>query len=357
MTEVATRTQAPGERPLAAEATLMFREAASAAEALRAQARANGARLAEVGRVLRALRPRTVITCARGSSDHAATFAKYLIEMRTGVVTASAALSVSSVYGAAQDLRQCLFIVISQSGRSPDLIAATQAAAGAGATTLALVNAEDSPVERAAHYCLPLAAGPELSVAATKSYIASLGALVAVVAEWTGDEPLASALAAAPAQLEQAWALDWSAALERLVPASHWYVIGRGLGLSVAQELALKCKETCGLHAEAFSGAEVRHGPQALLGKEFGTLLLAQDDATRTGLEALGAELVGRGVTVFAAGVSPRGALVLPTLVADAAIGPLLLAQSGYGLITRLAIARGRDPDRPPHLAKVTETR
>ncbi len=337
-------------------ATAMFTEAAASGAAVRAQAQANSALLATLGRALRAQPPRAVITCARGSSDHAATFAKYLIETRVGVLTASAAPSITSVYGARQDLRGCWFLAISQSGRSPDLIAATRAAAAQGAVTLALVNADDSPLAAVCRYCLPLRAGPELSVAATKSYIAALGALVALVAEWTGDASLRAALDAAPAQLEAAWELDWSAALPQLRQAANVYVIGRGLGLAVAQELALKCKETAGLHAEAFSAAEVRHGPQALLDAGFGALLLAQHDATLPGLQLLGAELAARGVQVLAAGTQVAGAITLPTITTDPVIEPLLLAQSGYRLIATAALARGYDPDRPPYLAKVTET-
>ena len=335
----------------------MWQEAATSDAALRAQALDNSARLGEIGRVLRANPPRAVVTCARGSSDHAATYAKYLIETRVGTLTASAAPSVSSIYAARQDLRNCLFLTISQSGSSPDLVAATEAARSAGATVIALVNTEHSPVARVAHYTLPLRAGAERSVAATKSFIASLGAILALVAEWLDDGSLRETLAAAPTSLEKAWALDWADALAPLCTASHLFVIGRGLGLGIAQELALKFKETCGLHAEAFSGAEVRHGPQALLAGRFGALLLAQHDATLSGVEALGADLVARGVTVLAAGVSPLGAIALPTIAADPVIEPLLLAQSGYRLVAQLAISRGLDPDRPPHLAKITETR
>jgi glucosamine--fructose-6-phosphate aminotransferase (isomerizing) len=222
--------------------------------------------------------------------------------------------------------------------------------------TLAMVNAADSPLASACHYCLPLQAGAEHSVAATKSYIAALGALVALVAEWTADGELRAALDAAPAQLEAAWELDWNAGLPQLEDAAHVYVIGRGLGLAIAQELALKCKETAGLHAEAFSAAEVRHGPQALLDDGFGALLLAQHDATLPGVRALGAELVARGVRVLTAGIAIPGAITLPTITTDPVIEPLLLAQSGYRLIGTAAVARGHDPDRPPFLAKVTET-
>ncbi len=337
-------------------ATAMVKEAADSGAALRAQARANAAALSDIGRALRARPPRAVVTCARGSSDHAATFAKYLIETRAGVVTASAAPSITSVYDASPDLRDCLFLAISQSGRSPDLIASARAAAAQGAMTLAMVNADDSPLAAACHYCLPLHAGTERSVAATKSFIAALGALVALVAEWTADGSLRAALDAAPTELEAAWELDWSAALPQLQNASHVYVIGRGLGLAIAQELALKCKETAGLHAEAFSSAEVRHGPQALLDGGFGALLLAQHDATLPGVRALGSELAARGVRVLAAGVTIPGTISLPTITTDPVIEPLLLAQSGYRLIATAAVARGHDPDRPPYLAKVTET-
>jgi len=334
----------------------MFREAGEAGNAVRTQLERNRVRAHSLGARLRASPPRAVVTCARGSSDHAATFAKYLFETRAGVLTASAAPSIASVYGARQDLRECLFIAISQSGRSPDLIATTQAAREAGALVVALVNDEESPLAALAEHCLPLCAGAEQSVAATKSYIASLAALVHVTAEWTRDGPMQQALECAPGDLERAWELDWSAALETLRPASHLYVIARGVGLGVAQEAALKCKETCGLHAESFSAAEVRHGPQALLHGNFPALLFAQDDETREGIEKLGAELVARGVDVLAAGADVAGAVRLPTLESHPVIQPLLIAQSFYRLANALAIARGCDPDRPPHLRKVTET-
>ena len=143
-------------------------------------------------------------------------------------------------------------------------------------------------------------------MAATKSYIASLAALAHLVAAWTRAMPCCSKRSArAPAALERAWALGWEAAAGRLREASHLFVIARGMGLAVAQEAALKCKETCGLHAESFSSAEVRHGPQALLQGGFPALVLAQDDETRPGIEAFARDLVARGVEVLAAGLDP----------------------------------------------------
>jgi glutamine---fructose-6-phosphate transaminase (isomerizing) len=340
----------------AAAASAMYREAESASAVVARQRIANAPGAVALGSALKLRPPRAVLTCARGSSDHAATYAKYLIETTIGVPTVSVAPSVSSVYGAEQDLSGCLYLAISQSGRSPDLLASVRAAAASGATVVALCNDPAAPLSELAHHLLPLGAGPERSVAATKSYIASLSALLQLVAAWTGDPALEAGVEALPSLLVAAWACDWDAALPVLTPARHLYVIGRGLGLAVAQEAALKCKETCGLHAEAFSGAEVRHGPMALLGPEFPALLLAQDDPTRPGLEALAAEFSRRGVPVLLAGGSSPAALELPTPVSAAAVGPILRIASIYRLLARLAAHRGLDPDDPPHLRKVTET-
>jgi glucosamine--fructose-6-phosphate aminotransferase (isomerizing) len=334
----------------------MFREAAQAPAVVRAQLERNRPAMRDLGAKLRAMRPRAVVTCARGSSDHAATYAKYLLETRVGVLVASAAPSISSVYGARQDLRDCLFIAISQSGRSPDLLSTLEAARQAGALTVALVNDEGSPLAAAADHAIPLCAGEEKSVAATKSYIASLASLAHLAGEWSGDAAISDALARAPDDLERAWQLDWQPGVEVLRAANHLYVIGRGVGLGVAQEAALKCKETCGLHAESFSSAEVRHGPQALLTAKFPALLFAQDDETREGIEALAQDLVARGVDVLLAGASAEGAAALPTVASSPAIAPILVVQSFYRMANALAIARGFDPDRPPHLRKVTET-
>jgi len=343
------------------EATTMFQEAAGAANAVRAQLDLDADALRKIAVEVRRLAPRAVITCARGSSDHAATYAKYLIETRAGVLTASAAPSVSSVYGIAQDLRGCLFIALSQSGRSPDLIAAAAAAKRAGATVLAVCNSPQAPLVAAADLVIHLRAGSEASIAATKSFLATQAALARLVAAWTEDRELAAQIDGLPALMERSWRLDWSAALAPLHSAEHLYVIGRGLGLGSAQETALKFKETCALHAEAFSSAELRHGPYTLLGPRFPALLFAQADGTLSGIQALAAELARRGIPILLAGAADAGAsaagvVVLPTLDACAALGPILLVQSAYRLIAGLSLRRGRDPDHPPHLHKVTET-
>ncbi len=336
--------------------TRMFAEAAEAAAVVARQLDANRDPIAAIGARLRSHPPRTVLTLARGSSDHAATFAKYLIETRLGIPTASTAPSVASVYGAPARAEGMLCLAISQSGRSPDLLAAVDAAKRGGATCVALVNDADSPLAAAADHLLPLHAGTERSVAATKSFIASLAVLVALVAEWAADPALAKSLAGAPDALGEAWQADWSPLVEALTGARGLYVVGRGLGLGVAQEAALKLKEVAGLHAEAFSAAELRHGPLALVGPDFPLLFFRQSDETEDSVDGLVRDVSACGAPVFVTGEAPSGAVALPAAGGDPAIEPMRRIQSFYRAAVALSLARGLDPDRPPHLRKVTET-
>ncbi len=334
----------------------MYLEAAESAQCVQRQLDSDGTLFDSLSRTVSEFRPRAVVTCARGSSDHAATYARYLIETRLGLLTSSASPSVSSIYGVRQDLSQCLFLAISQSGFSPDLVSAATAAKAAGALVVALVNAEESPLADMAHFWVPLRAGPEASVAATKSYICSLSAVLQLVARWAQDSSLLRAIADAPAQLARAWQLDWQSFVLELTCAQHLFVLGRGVGLGVAQEAALKLKETCSLHAEAYSSAEVQHGPMALFEKQVPILMFAQDDETRQGQESLARALANDGLRILMAGAHVPGVIELPTIRAHPAVAPLLLAQSFYRAAALLAHARGIDPDRPPRLAKVTST-
>jgi glucosamine--fructose-6-phosphate aminotransferase (isomerizing) len=323
--------------------TLMAREAAEAPQAVARLIAKNENACRLLGERLRRNPPRFVVTCARGSSDAAATYAKYLIEIALGVVVASVGPSVSSIYGGRPKMRDALFLAISQSGRSPDLMTLAEAARADGALTVALVNDTASPLAALCQVVLPLNAWPERSVAATKSYIAAL----------------ARALSRLAADLTAAAASDWSMALPQLKNAASLYAVGRGPGFGAVLEAAIKLKETCGLHAEAQSAAELMHGPMALAAPDFPVILFSQRDQALESLAALAKMLVGRGVPVIAAGpVARHGSLALPG--ADDLhpfAQPIALAQSFYPLAEALARARGRDPDAPPHLHKVTETR
>lgn len=339
------------------QATRMFAEAQEAAEAIARQLPANAQVVGELAGRLRAQPPRFIVTCARGSSDHAATFAKYLFETQLGLVTASASPSIGSVYAVTPRLEDALFIAISQSGRSPDLLRNAELARASGACVVALVNAPDSPLGEIADHLIPLRAGPETSVAATKSYLCSLSALLQVAAAWSEDAALAAALDRLPRALREAWNCDWSEMSEGLADARDLFVVGRGLGLAAAQEAALKLKETCGLHAEAFSSAEVMHGPMAIVGPEFPVLAFVQDDGSAESTLQIAGKFRERGARVWLAQPDARGEHHLPLPASPhPACTPLLTVNAFYRAANALAMARGHDPDVPPYLNKVTET-
>ena len=340
-----------------ADATLMHAEAAEAGAAVDRFLSANRVALTRIGSRLRNLRPAVVVTVARGSSDHAATYGKYLFETLLGVPTATAAPSIASIYAAPVSDGVKLCVAISQSGRSPDLLAAVEAQARSGALVVALVNDEASPLAALADEVLPLKAGPERSVAATKSCITALAGLAALAAAWAEDEALATAVETLPTALPLACALDWQPAIDALVPARNLFVIGRGYGYGIAQEAALKLKETCALHAEAFSAAEVRHGPMTIVGEGFPILAFATADAAGDAVREIATAFADRGATLCLADARGGNRLArLPATAAHPAIEPILMLQSFYRMAASLSIARGLDPDAPPHLAKVTRT-
>jgi len=311
----------------------------------------------EIGRRLRTLDPAVIVTCARGSSDHAAAFFKYLVEIHLGIPVASIGPSVASIYQAPLRLRSAAVVSVSQSGQSPDIVALQAAARRAGALALAVVNQAGSPLSTEADITLLLHAGEEKSVAATKSCIASAVALAAVVAEWSGNAALRDAVLSLPETLHAALSCDWSAALPAFQAAQSAYVVARGPALPVAAEAALKLKETAVLHAEAFSAAEVMHGPLQLLEPGFPVLVFRQRDAAAPGIDQAVSRLRAVKGRVFVASMDVGGLDALPSVATGhGSLDPLAMLLSFYTLAEQVARARGYDPDRPSHLRKVTET-
>jgi glutamine---fructose-6-phosphate transaminase (isomerizing) len=329
-----------------------------AAAAVDKQTTALAAPLAALISRLHRCPPRLVVTCARGSSAHAATFAKHLFELRLGLPAAAAAPNIATVYRRALNLEGQLFLAISQSGRSDDLIETAAMARSAGAITVALVNDPDSPLAGASEVVLPLSAGIERSVAATKSFVASLAALLQLTALWVNDPIMQSAHARLPNRLAEAGQLDWHEALAALGRAESMITIGRGPTLAVAREAALKLKETCELHAEAFSAAEFRHGPIALVSSAFPILAFSPGDEATASLTALVADLRRKGACALIAEPGSAQSGRLPVLAADHPdADAICMIQSFYALLVRLAAERGTDADQPRHLQKVTRTR
>jgi glucosamine--fructose-6-phosphate aminotransferase (isomerizing) len=326
-------------------ASRLATEARQTANGARAQLARVAPVLAELASRLRAKAPALVVTAARGSSDHAATYGKYILETTTDAIVASVGPSIASMYHRApRALAGSLVLAVSQSGRSPDLLALAEAAQRGGALVVAIVNDEGSPLAHTADLVVPLCAGDETAVAATKSYLLSCLAFLQLAAAWSGDRVLHAAVAAAPDVLDAG--VTWD--LTPLAGARSLYVVARGIGLGAASEMALKLKETCRLHAEAFSTAEVLHGPVALVEDGFPVIAIAQPDETERQAREVFERLASLGATV-----------VEPPLLdgVPAVLAPLVHVLRFYLGLPALAALRGLDADVPAHLSKITKTR
>jgi glutamine---fructose-6-phosphate transaminase (isomerizing) len=321
--------------------TFMATEIAEVATVVRRQLAANAALAAKAAADLRTRKPAFVATVARGSSDHATLYLKHLVELRLGLACASLGPSIASLYHAPLKLEGAVTVAISQSGQSPDIVAMQRTAKAQRAMTIAFVNDEASPLAQEADALLPLCAGAERSVAATKSMIAALVACASLVAHWDGDD--------APPATE---------AIETLAQASSLFVVGRGATHAIAAEAALKLKETSAIHAEAFSSAEVLHGPAGIIGPGFPVLAFAPADAARPGFFDTLDRLAAFGATPLLVDIQPHKRW--PTLVAldggHPLLTPIVALHAFYRVAESTARRRGRDPDQPPHLKKVTET-
>ena len=338
--------------------TLMAAETAEAGARLAEALGANAHAISALAARLKALDPPMLATNARGSSDHAAAFAKFLVERELGLPCASIGPSIASLYGKRLRLSGAALLSISQSGRSPDIVAMQRAAREAGALTIALVNDDASPLAAGAETALPLHAGAERSVAATKSALLSMALAAAFVADWADDALLTRALSALPGVLSANAPPAPEAVLAPLAAAGSLFVVGRGATLAIASEAALKLKETCAIHAEAFSSAEVLHGPAGIIGAGFPVLAFVPQDEARAGALQTLERLTSFGAAPILVDTEPHAHW--PTLIAPraghAALDAIAALHAFYGLAEAVSRRRGRDPDAPPHLSKITQT-
>jgi glucosamine--fructose-6-phosphate aminotransferase (isomerizing) len=311
--------------------------------------------------------PRWIMIAGRGTSDHAAVYAQYLLETRLGLPTGLVKPSVTTVYGASLDWRDGLVLAISQSGQSPDVVAVVEAARRSGALTVAVTNEPASPLASAAEIMLRIHAGRELAVPATKTYVAELAVVAALVNALRPTPDLGDGLAALPAALRDTIARtrDWlvgpgAQAVGAFAAADRALLVSRGFNLATALELALKLKETCGLFAEAYSTADFMHGPLVLARAEVPTLAIRPDGLMGADVDGTLAAVAARGgrTTVFG-GAETAGrpdALTLPHSLPEA-LTPLLFVVPGQMLVEYVATERGVNPDAPDGLGKVTLTR
>jgi len=338
--------------------TFMQQEIAGIPEAVATFLDRAAAPLARAGKRLRDKDPVLIATVARGSSDHAANYLKYSAELSAGIPVASLGPSIASIFDARLKLNRAACLAISQSGKSPDIVGMAEAARRDGALTVALTNTAGSPLAEACDEVIDIYAGPERSVAATKTFVNSVVAGLALLAECTENNELRRALGALPGQLEAARNCDWNALCEALDGHDSLFILGRGPSLAIAGEAALKFKETSSVHAEAYSSAEVMHGPVSIVGGGFPVLALAARDAAERSITAAADELTTKGAAVFVTSNEASSATRLPfTATGHTLTDPLALIVSFYAFIEAFARRRGLDPDKPTHLRKVTETR
>ncbi|WP_240220789.1 glucosamine-6-phosphate deaminase NagB-II [Rheinheimera hassiensis] len=328
--------------------TLMQQEARETWQRIQQQIDSNGSLYAELAERIRSFDPAFVYIVGRGTSDHAGVFARYLIEVELGVVVAAAAPSVASLFSRQLKLQRALVLLISQSGRSEDILAQARAAKQSGALVVALVNDISSPLAALADYAVPLLAGPEKAVAATKSYLCTLAAILQLVAHWKQDAALLGALTSLPQALQSVLAQPAQLQLPHLQQLRHCVVLGRAFGYAISREIALKIKEVCGIQAEAFSSAEFLHGPVSLLNQPLTLLNVALEDESAGAHQTQITEVKKRGGEVVTLQIALPG--IHPRLQ------PLLLMQRFYLDIEAIAVAMGKNPDAPTGLNKVTIT-
>ncbi len=316
--------------------------------------------ITDVAAQIAARPPRFVQFVARGTSDHAALYAKYLVEIILQIPAGLVSPSTMTVYGARPDLRDVLYIAVSQSGGSPDLVQSVEVARAQGALTVAITNNDTSPLADAAEMHINVLAGPEKSVAATKSYTAELLALYLLITNIAGADDSATTLL--PELGEQVLKADDQVrtVAQRYRFAQRLITTGRGYSYPTAREAALKLMETSYLSAQAFSGADLLHGPLATVDPQVPVLAVVPAGAGGEAMRPVLQRLAERDADVFGVGSPERianlaGGIALPDGVPDA-LSPLLEIIPLQQLALHLAIARGGDPDTPRGLRKVTET-
>lgn len=338
--------------------TLMRREALEASEIVENQLSENQQVFDEIAHKLIQQNPYSLVTVARGSSDHAAAYLNFLATAKLGKLTTSLSMSALTLYNSTLDVSRSLGIAISQSGQSPDVVTPMEYMRTNACSSIALVNNTTSPLAGAVEWCVPLLAGEEKSVAATKSFIASLSASASLVAAWRNDLSLARGLHHLSDDLQKAQGLDWSRAIETLAGAKRIMTVGRGYGLSLAQEAALKLKETCSIQAEAFSAAEIKHGPQALIEAGYPLLIFATRGPALQNMLDLAEEMKARGANVILAAPSMVSEKDLEIQSAHAEELDIITAiQSFYLMVEELSRHLGFNPDTPRNLSKVTLTK
>lgn len=337
--------------------TLMRREILEIPDAVERLLRSGTGAVQEAAAAARQLDPAFFMSVARGSSDHACTYLKYASELVLRRPMASVGPSVNSIYNTDILCDGALSFSVSQSGMSPDIVRMTKAISQGGGLSLAITNNASSDLAKVAQVTLPIHAGPELSVAATKTFVTSAVTGLWVLAEIARDEALIKAIHALPSYLAAACHCDWSEVVSAVEQAPSLFTIGRGPSWAISNEAALKFKETCQIHAESYSSAEVLHGPVSIVDQDFPVLCFAAQDMAEESLAEVADALAAKHARVFATTHKVSSAKSLPHIRTDHWLtDPIATIVSFYTMVETVALSRGINPDQPRHLKKVTET-
>jgi len=337
--------------------TKMLEETLQTSTVLKKQWSENTQKLEEITSILRKINPYCFITFARGSSDHAAAYFNYIASLELKKLSTSLTPSLVSVHDLNLDFSRALGVGISQSGKGPDILSLIKKVNSQKSLTLALVNNVDSPLANEAKLVYPLWAGKEISVAATKSFIASIYAAASIIAKINENKKLLEAIEKSPDFLPKELDSHWDNIINILKDSERTMIVGRGLGYAIAHEAALKLKETCHIQAESISSAEIKHGPQAVVGHNYPLIIFALRGVEQESLIELGLEMRKRGANVCIICdklISEKDCLYTPST--HTYLDPMNLIYSFYLMVQKLALVKGLDPDNPRFLSKVTMT-
>ena len=337
--------------------TKMLEETLQTKEVLKKQWSQNSKIRIQISDQIKKMNPFCFATFARGSSDHAAAYFNYLISLELKKLSMSLGPSLVSVHKVDLDFSKAIGVAISQSGKSPDILSLVRLLDKQKSMSLAFVNNTSSPLAKEASHVYPLCAGEETSVAATKSFIASLYASASLIAQVAENIELLKAIEKAPDYLPTQLNCHWPKIVDMLTDCKQMMIVGRGLGFTIAHEAALKLKETCHIQAESFSSAEIKHGPQAVVGADYPVIIFALRGVEQESLIETGLNLRKRGARVCIisdAYISDEDCVYNPSC--HLYMDPLNLIYSFYLMVEQLSQARGLDPDNPRFLSKVTLT-
>jgi glutamine---fructose-6-phosphate transaminase (isomerizing) len=343
--------------------SLMELESAQIPLIIENQLKTNLASILNIAKRIRKKKLNFIQTIARGSSKNAALFGKYLFETQLNIITSQADLSIKTVYNSNLIFKDSLVIAISQSGQSPDLIEYLAFAKKKQAITIAIVNDLNSPLAKEAEFVISIYAGKEKAIAATKSFSATISTLIQFVASIKQDKILLKNLSILPERLSECINIESDIFFKTFQNSNNLFVIARGYLLPIAKEAALKLKETCLIQAEAYSSAEVLHGPIALVRKNFPILFFFQNDNSKISILEVYQKVTSFSAKTFAfipcdilKKIKTNRFLNTPKSL-DPICDPLLFIQIFYPLCAKLSLIKGKNPDRPKNLSKITKTK